>query len=128
MKNKYYVRVEATLNDPPKPHEMHAAQIVANYFRTDITFLRPQPYRNPDLDVKGVTWELKSPIGNGKKTIENNLRNSHGQSHRVILDLTRCKLHQTRALSRIRYYIKQGDPEIKKLLVILKNEKIIVIL
>jgi len=42
---------------------------------------------------------LKSPLGNGKKTIENNMRTARKQSKNLAMDFSRMKLHQTKALS-----------------------------
>ena len=44
--------------------------------------------KSPDLYVlkTNILWELKSPTGNEKHTIQNNLRETDGQSDNVILD------------------------------------------
>lgn len=70
-------------------------------------------------------WELKSPTGSGKKTMENNLRSANGQSRRVVIDLTRCKMHQDKAISRIKFFMDTNNHQIKSLLIITKSEKII---
>ena len=46
----------------------------------------------------------------------------------IVLDLSRCKMNNDRALSRIRGFLKSGDTHIKKLLVIEKNVKQFLIL
>lgn len=92
---KYKVIIETDIVDPPKDHEIKAALIVANkYFESDIMFLRQSTYSTPDIEVKGTRWEIKSPLGNGKKTIDNNLRAAAKQSTNVILDLSRTKMYQ----------------------------------
>ncbi|MBQ6414041.1 hypothetical protein IJI28_00225 [Candidatus Saccharibacteria bacterium] len=73
-------------------------------------------------------WELKSPLGNGKRTISNNLREASSQSDKIILDLTRCKMNNIRALSRVNGFLESGDAHIKKLLVIDKRKKVLVFL
>jgi hypothetical protein len=126
---KYKVIVETDIIDRPKDHEMRAALIVANgYFKSDVVFLRQNTYSTPDLDIHGVKWEIKSPLGNGKKTIDNNLRNARRQSTNIILDFSRMKLHQTKALARINHYLRSGPHNIKKLIVIVKTQKILEIL
>jgi hypothetical protein len=78
---KYEVIVKTDVNNRPKDHEMSAALILANYyFKTDVVFLRPLANHTPDLDVNGIKWEIKSPMGNGKKTIDNNFRMARKQS------------------------------------------------
>ena len=55
---KYRVIVETDFRNRPKEHELSAAILIANYFETDITFLRPSCQHTPDLNIKGVKWEL----------------------------------------------------------------------
>jgi len=52
MKNNYKVIVATSEKDRPYDFEMSAAISVANYFKTDITFLRPSPLKSPDLKIK----------------------------------------------------------------------------
>jgi hypothetical protein len=125
---KYNVIVQTDLVDVPKDHELSAAFILAYHFKTDVIFLRPERRKTPDIDVNGTKWEIKSPRGNGKKTIDNNLRAAHKQSRNVILDLRRSKLHQNKATARINYYLSAGSHKIKHLKVITKTQKIIDIL
>jgi hypothetical protein len=124
---KYKVIVDTSPADAPQEHEMAAALIVAAHFKTDITFLRPGKYRTPDLDVNGEKWELKSPIGDGKKTMENNLRSAKQQSKNIIIDLGRCKMHQLKAISRINYFLSRQSA-IKKVKLITKSQKVLDIL
>ncbi len=125
---KYRVTIETSFRDRPKEHELSAAILIANYSKTDITFLRPSCQHTPDLDIKGVKWELKSPLGNGKNTIKNNLHNARKQSTNVVLDLRRIKMHQTKALANINYYFASHRSQIRHLMVITKSEEILVVL
>lgn len=76
--------------------------IMANYFKTDVVFLRPISLKSPDLKVKNEIWELKSPRGNSKNTIHNVFITSRKQSYNVVIDLRRCKMDERKAFSRIR--------------------------
>jgi hypothetical protein len=125
---KYNVIVHTDLVDAPKDHELSAALILAYHFKTDVLFLRPEQKKTPDIDINGTKWEIKSPTGNGKKTIDNNLRAAHKQSRNIVLDLRRVKLHQTRALARINYYLSAGPHKIQHLKIITKTRKVIDIL
>ena len=125
---KYRVIVETDFRNRPKEYELSAAILIANYFKTDITFLRPSCQRTPDLNIKGIKWELKSPLGDGKNTIKNNLHNARKQSTNVVIDLRRMKMHQTKALSNINYYFSSHRSQIQHLLVITKSEEILEIL
>ncbi|MBR3137982.1 hypothetical protein IKG41_01400 [Candidatus Saccharibacteria bacterium] len=102
-----------------------AAILIANYFKTDIVFLRPSCQHTPDLNVKGIKWELKSPLGDGKNTIKNNLHTARKQSTNVIIDLRRIKMRQTKALSNINHYFASHRSKICHLIVITKSEEIL---
>ena len=127
MKRKYHVITEFSPNDPPRDFELRAAQLVANYFKKDVIFQRLGNRKTPDLRAKGsyMTWELKSPIGDGKKTIDNNLRAASSQSLNVVLDLSRSKMRYLQAINRIKYYMKFENRKIKKLLIINKSQKVV---
>lgn len=125
---KYQVIVQTDLVDVPKEHELSAALILAYHFKTDVIFLRPETKKAPDIDVNGTKWEIKSPTGDGKKTIDNNLRAAHKQSRNIVLDLRRAKLHQSKAVARIKYYLSAGPHKIKHLKIITKTRRIIDIL
>jgi hypothetical protein len=122
---KYEVIVKTNLADLPKEHELSAALILAYHFKADVIFLRPQTDKTPDIDVKGVRWEIKSPKGNAKKTIENNLRTARKQSANIVIDLARSKMHSARAVARASFYIRTEAHAIKRLKIITKTQKII---
>lgn len=100
----------------------------AYHFRADVIFLRPERKKAPDVDIDGTKWEIKSPKGGGKKTIDNNLRAAHKQSRSIVLDLRRTKLHQSKAIARLSHYLSAGPHKIKHLKIITKTQKVIDIL
>ena len=124
---KYEVIIKTDLKDRPKDHELSAALILADYFKSDVVFLRPQLDKTPDIDVDGISWEIKSPKGNGKKTIDNNFRTARKQSLNIIMDLRRIKMHQSKAKARINFFLSTPH-HFKKVLIITKNNKIVEIL
>lgn len=111
-----------------KGHELSAALTLAYHFKTDVIFLRPETKKTPDIEVDGTKWEIKSPRGDGKKTIDNNLRSARQQSHNIVLDLRRAKMHQSKAEARVRYYLANGPHNIRRLKIITKHRKVIDIL
>lgn len=127
-KKKYTVVVQTNVSDVPKDHELSAALILAYHFKTDVIFLRPDKKKTPDIEVDGKKWEIKSPKGNAKKTIENNLRTARKQSENIVLDLTRSKMHNAQAVARAQFYIRTEAHTIKRLKIITKHRKIIDIL
>jgi len=127
MLRKFKVIIKTSLEDAPKEHELSAAMILANHFKKDIIFLRPQTSRTPDIDIDGIKWEIKSPLGQGKRTIDNNFSAARGQSENIVMDLRRIKMHQNKADARIRFYLSTPH-HFKKVLVITKSKKVVVIL
>ncbi|MCI1650759.1 MAG: hypothetical protein LKI26_09015 [Bifidobacterium tibiigranuli] len=126
---EYRVIVKTSPRDPPQAHEMHAALILANkYFFCDIDFLRAGEFHTPDLSVKGIRWEIKSPIGNGRRTIDNILHKAGKQSKNVVIDLTRLKMRQSEAMARLNHYLSYPNHGLKKVVVITKSEQVIEIL
>lgn len=123
----YRVVVKTSLEDAPKDHEMSAAIILAYHFKTDVTFLRPQASRTPDLYINGIKWEVKSPIGQGKRTIDNNFSEARRQSNNIVIDLRRIKMHQSKADARMRFYLSTPH-HFKRVIVITKSKKVVVIL
>lgn len=114
------------LNIPPEKHEF----AVAKYFSAlgkDIVFLRPSSIPNvhtPDILMDGVEWEIKSPQGNSRNTIEENFRKAVKQSKYIIFDLRRTKLSEKQCLSRLEREFR-ARPYLKCLYVICKNGKLL---
>ncbi len=125
---KYKVIVETTQKDHPKDHEMSVALLLAEHFKMDVIFLRPGHQKTPDLDIGGVRWEIKSPLGNGKKTMENNLRSARKQSSNIVIDLNRTPMNYYKAVARINAYLKTQNHSITHLKIVTKSLKVIDIL
>ena len=125
MKSKYQVIVQTSEQDEPYDFELSSAQIIANYFKTDIIFLRPSHLKTPNLKINGQIWELKSPIGNSKNTIHNIFVTARRQSYNVIIDLRRCKMHEQKAFARIRDAFNKRRKRKCQLLIITKSGKVI---
>ena len=106
-------------------HEINAILLLLDYFDTDITCINPGAGKSPDLRIKNIEWELKSPQGNGVKTIENILKKATKQSKNIVLDFSRIKMNNNQALSRTKYYLRNNRHGIRRLIVITKNHKII---
>ena len=130
MPKSYKIHIEENGKSKPRPHELLAAEIMAKYFGSDVVFLRRLSSRTPDLFVlkTNICWELKSPEGSGKHTIQTNLRNASKQSENIIIDLSRTKITKSQAISRVNDYIKNEHSKIKKLKLITKNGQVVDIL
>ena len=124
---KYKAIIKTNLKDRPKDHELSAALILAGYFKSDVVFLRPQTDKTPDIEVGGSKWEIKSPRGDGKKTIDNNFRTARKQSQNIVMDLRRIKMHQNKAAARINSFLSTQH-NFKRVLIVTKSKKVIEIL
>jgi hypothetical protein len=89
-----------------------------------VIFIKRGSAKSADFKIGDIVWEVKSPKGNGKKTIQNNLRKADDQSPYVILDLRRIKMHAAQAYNRIRYELSKAT-KIKRLLVITRRGKVL---
>ncbi|MBQ3305983.1 hypothetical protein IJH02_00900 [Candidatus Saccharibacteria bacterium] len=127
QKIRYKVRVEDDRNSKPLPHEKATAEILAKHFKSDVIFLRRAFCATPDIYVlkTNARWELKSPLGGGKRTIQNNLRGASRQSENIIIDLSRSKLNAKQGISRVNEFLNSGPTKIKRLKIITKSKKII---
>jgi len=124
---RYIVRVEDKKESAPRPHELKAAERIAEIFESDLVFLRRAASKTPDLYVSRTKrrWELKSPKGGSKHTVQNNLRDTDGQSENIILDLTRAKLTDRQGISRAKEFMRNERSRIKRLKVLTKSGKLI---
>ena len=115
------------LNTVPEEHEFDVAKYFASMGK-DITFLKPSRIPNthtPDIQMDGLEWEIKSPVGNSKRTIETNFRQAVKQSHYIIFDLRRIKVPERQCLSQLEKEFA-ARTYVKRLLVIMKNGQLLV--
>ncbi len=81
-------------------------------------------FHTPDIVMGGITWEIKAPIGNGKKTIENVMQGAAGQSRNVIIDLFRSKMPEDVAIKGYEAFFKNSK-RIKRIKIIKKNRELL---
>ncbi len=124
MSKLYQIKISDKIVPPPNPQEISAAQIIMQYLQTNIHFVQRSPLKTADLKIDGKFWEIKSPIGDGKRTIQNNLRDASHQSANIIVDLRRCKMPTANAMARIRHEMSKSC-SIRKLLIITRDNKVI---
>ena len=112
-----------------RSHEIFAATLLAEYFKSDIEVHRRAASKTPDLIIRktNVRWELKSPTGGGKHTIQNNLRAAKDQSENIILDFSRIKLSDYQGISRTKEFLRNENSYIKRLKIITKNKIVLTI-
>ena len=81
-------------------------------------------YRQPDIMMGGVAWEIKAPIGTGKKNIENIMQGASGQSRNIIIDLFRSRMPEEEAIKGYEQYFRRSK-RIKRVKIIKKNRDIL---
>ena len=101
--------IPTDMHPRPKPHEESAAVILSKYFDCDVRFIVPTDRNTPDILMRNIDWEMKSPIGNGKNNIQKNMREASRQSSNIVIDLRRPKLHQSRAIGYVREYLSHPN-------------------
>lgn len=82
------------------PHEKRVAFLLAKTGH-DVTFLPVGVDKSPDILFRGRKWEIKSPTGSKRRTLENNIRTALKQSSNVIIDLSRIKVPEDTCLRYI---------------------------
>ncbi|HEY1645472.1 MAG TPA: hypothetical protein VGF75_03735 [Candidatus Saccharimonadales bacterium] len=78
----------------PEKHELATANVFTKLGK-DMEFLAPSKTRHartPDVMIEGVIWEIKSPTGSSRYTIQNQFKRAAQQSQNLILDGRRIKL------------------------------------
>ena len=80
--------------------------------------------RMPDIMMSGVAWEIKSPVGNGKKTLKNAVQNASHQSSNIIIDLRRCKISEPSAIKDLERYFTLSR-RLKRMKIVTKEQKIL---
>lgn len=63
--------------------------------------------KTPDFMMSGVAWEMKSPQGKSKTSLEHIFRKAIKQSENIIIDLSHSKLKEEIAIKEIERRFKQ---------------------
>jgi hypothetical protein len=111
----------------PEPHEM----LTANFFTgigKDIEFIKPNfasGIKNPDVKMDGIVWEIKSPCGNSRATIEKIYKKAQTQSKNIIFDLRRINMPEEKAISKIKREFSLRRKKVKRIVIITKSAKIL---
>jgi len=93
--NRGQVIIPTEQTKPPEPHEVEAAWILARHYSCTVVFLIPvddYKRKTPDIVMQGQEWEIKSPTGNSKNTIDRQLKRAVKQSKNLVFDGRRTAL------------------------------------
>jgi hypothetical protein len=113
--------------NPPEPHEVDAAMVLARHYQSSVEFVIPindYKRKNADFVLLGIEWELKCPIGVSKATIENQFRTASKQSKNLVIDTRRTKLEYEIIVKRVLFEIKKR-PYMRKVILIDKQKKVV---
>ena len=113
--------------NPPEPHEVNVAFILARHYQTVVEFLVPvDDYMRKTADVLmlGVEWEIKTPIGDSKYTIQKQFRRASQQARCIIIDSRRTKLRY-KSIENSALFEWKKRPAIKRVILIDKSEKVV---
>ncbi len=124
--NKPIGRIDISqLNSPPEKHEFDTARFFSDLGK-DIVFLKPSNIPNihtPDILMDGIEWEMKSPSGSSKYTIETNFRHAALQSKYIIFDLRRINISEKQCMSQLEKLFNSRS-DVRRLLVIKKRNNL----
>jgi len=126
--SRYEIITPPDVIPSPDEYEMTEARLFADNFRSDVRFIKRSSHQTPDLVVvkTNVHWEIKTIVGNSKRTIQNNLRKADGQSENIVISLIRTEMTLSQAKGRIGVELKKANL-IKRLIIITKTHKVVVI-
>lgn len=122
---KYSIIFESGLKPKPESHELLAAQIVAEFYQCEVLFLRRKINKTPDLKINREAWELKSPKGSSKRTIDNILRTASKQSSNIMIYLGRCKMSERSVISKVNHYLDFNPHRVRKIRIITKRRTVV---
>ena len=127
--SKYYLIIPVGMQPRPTKDEEAVAKAMAGYLRSDIRFVERVSSSTPDIYIikSQQRWEIKHIRGNSKRTIANNLRSAKRQCENIIISLSRTDMTIKQAEGRIKAYLNQGATSIKRIIIVSKQQKILVI-
>lgn len=121
---KYQVRIPSGTLLRPQNHEITAAQLLSSYFEADVYFVAPTIHRTADFKIGNIYWELKSPTGSGKRTIQHTLQNALKQSSNIVVDARYSKMRIDKFRKELeRQMLCTG--KIRRLLLITKTNRVV---
>jgi hypothetical protein len=125
--NPGQVIIPASHPNPPEPHEIDTAWVLARHFRCTVEFLIPvDDYmrKTADITMHGVEWEIKSPIGASKSTIGNQFQAASRQSKHIVIDTRRTTLEYDRIEKSVHHEMKKRVM-VKRVILINKSAVVI---
>jgi len=110
----------------PTTAEIEVANYLASTGKT-VRFLAPiqqENVRTPDIEMDGIQWEIKTPIGKSTNTIKRAFKTALRQSKYIIFDLRHSKLPDKPNIDKLHKEFTDIRSA-KKLLIITKSGELI---
>lgn len=120
----HHVSIPANLTPYPQEYEVTAAGLLAQYLDADVTFVVRTNYKTPDFSIGGMFWELKSPTGNGKRTVQRNMQEALKQASNIVYDIRRSKADYLKVRRELQFLLHEVRM-IHRLILITKTGKVI---
>jgi hypothetical protein len=119
------ILIPHNMNLLPERFELSAALILLDFFKDDIAFLPVTSSKTPDILANNIRWEIKSPIGKGKRNIQHQIYRAMKQSKNIVFNARRSKID----IRKIRKELNKQSaaPTLKRLILITKESKVEVI-
>lgn len=121
---EYKVIIPIDVLPYPRASEVTAAKLLAIHSGSDVYFVARSNHKTPDFKVGNTYWELKSPTGNGKRTIQHALQAALHQSPNIVIDARQSKMHIVKMKHELQWQFTHTK-KIKRLLLITKSSTII---
>ncbi|MCL2038661.1 hypothetical protein FWG86_02045 [Candidatus Saccharibacteria bacterium] len=124
---KYNIITPTGMKPKPDVYEWAVAEIMAGYFKSNVSFVERSSKKSPDILIMRTHthWETKNIRGNGKFTIQNNLREASSQSKHVVIGLSRTRMTTEQARSRTSFFLKKDPSKFKQVIIITKKKEVL---
>ncbi|MDR1361041.1 MAG: hypothetical protein LBJ18_01890 [Rickettsiales bacterium] len=107
----------------PEKYEMETANFFAGLGK-DVEFVEPSSIKglkSPDIQMDGVIWEIKSPCGKSKQTIEKLYKKASAQSENIIFDLRHTRIDEYIVILKIKREFSMRKNKVRRLIIITKS-------
>ncbi|MBR3252946.1 hypothetical protein IKF84_02645 [Candidatus Saccharibacteria bacterium] len=106
------------------PHELRVARILAAANHT-VEFLEESSLHTADILLDGVEYEIKSPKSGTANSLEHLLKKALKQSPNIIIDTSRIKNLQDKAIRNFLRVQVKSRKQVKKMLMVDKKGRIV---
>lgn len=107
------------------PHELRVAKILCDAGYTVEFIPEKNNIKTPDIKLDGILFEIKSPRSSNTNSLEHTLKNGLKQCNNLMIDTSRIKDARNENIIRFLMSQKQARKQIKRLVLITKDNKII---